>query len=106
MKEIVSLPLGEVTAGMQVAEAVLDAGGHVLVPAAAEVSESMLHGLARREIAEIRVVREVVEDAAASEARRARLARQLDQLFRKAGDGAETRLLYQAILDYRMESGT
>ncbi len=105
MKEIVSVPLSEVCVGMLVAEAVTDAAGHLLVPAGAEISESMLHGLARREIAEIRIVRAVEEDAAASEARRARLAQQLDQLFRKAGEGAETRQLYQAILDYRMGEG-
>lgn len=28
---------------------------------------------------------------------------QLDQLFRQAGNGNETRTLYRAVLDYRME---
>jgi len=105
MKEVVSVPLAEVSIGMVVAEAVTDAAGHLLVPAGAEISESMLHGLARREIAEIRIVRAVEEDAAAREARRARVVQQLDRLFRKAGDGAETRQLYHAMLDYRMRSG-
>lgn len=36
------------------------------------------------------------------EARRSRLIGELDQLFRKAGEGAETRQLYQALLDFRL----
>lgn len=103
MKTIKTLPLGAVSVGMRVAEAVLDTAGQVLVPAGAEINEGILQGLARREIAEIRIECEVEANPAAREAHLAHLASHLDRLFRKAGDGEETRLLYRAVLDYRME---
>lgn len=103
MKRIESVPLAEVAVGMVVAEPVLDSAGRVLVPAGADVSESMLLGLRRRDVAEIRVEREVEEDPAVSEAYRLKLVARLDHLFRQAGEGAETRALQQAVLAYRME---
>lgn len=103
MKTQVSLALAEVEVGMRLAVAVIDEGGHILVPAGVEISDSILHGLQRREVAEIVVEREREEDPAQREERRLRTTAQLDQLFRKAGDGAETRQLYQAILTYRLE---
>lgn len=103
MKTIETLPLDAVDVGMRVAEAVLDASGHVLVQAGAEISESLLLGLVRREIAEIRVEREIEESPADREAHLARQIAHLDRLFRKAGDGAETRALYRAVRDHRME---
>lgn len=103
MKVVETLPLNEAAAGMRLAAAVLDEAGHVLVPAGAELSESMLQGLQRRDVVEVVVEREVEEDPAAQAAYRAKLTAQLDHLFRKAGDADETRALYQAVLDYRME---
>lgn len=103
MKVVETLPLNEAVAGMRLAAAVLDEAGHVLVPAGAELSESMLQGLQRRDVVEVVVEREVEEDPAAQAAYRAKLTAQLDHLFRKAGDADETRALYQAVLDYRME---
>lgn len=98
-----TLAIGDVQPGWRLAVAVIDDTGRVLVPAGAELTESMLHGLKRREIAELLVEREVEEDPAAGQARRARMEEQLDQLFRKAGDGVETRVLYQTLLDFRLE---
>lgn len=103
MKRIESVPLAELAVGMTVAEPVLDSAGRVLVPAGAEVSESMLLGLRRRDVAEVRVEREVDEDPAAREAYRLKLLGRLEHLFRQAGEGAETRALQQAILAFRME---
>lgn len=105
MKICLSLPLAEVTAGMRAAAAVVDAGGQVLVPAGAELSASMLHGLRRREMVEILVECDVEEDPAVREERLRRTTAQLDQAFRKAGNGAETRQLYQAVLAYRLAAG-
>jgi hypothetical protein len=103
MKIVETLPIGEVVPGMYLAQAVMDDGGRVLVPAGAEVSESMLNSLQRRDVAELTVEREVEEDPAEREAFRAKLVEHLDRLFRKAGDAAETRVLYQSILDFRLE---
>lgn len=103
MKVVETLPLSEAVAGLRLAAAVLDGAGHVLVPAGAELSAGILQGLQRREIAEVAVERDVEEDPAAQAACLAKLAAQLDHVFRKAGDSDETRALYQAVLDYRME---
>lgn len=103
MKVLETIAIGDAEPGMRLAEAVADAMGQVLVPAGSELTETMLQGLQRRDITALRVEREVEEDEAAHEARQARVIEQLDRLFRKAGDGAETRQLYQAILDFRLE---
>jgi len=103
MKVLETIAIGDAQPGMRLAEAVADAMGQVLVPAGSELTENMLQGLRRREVATLAVEREIEEDGTAREARRARVVEQLDRLFRKAGDGVETRLLYQAILDFRLE---
>lgn len=105
MKVRALLPLDQVEVGMRVAGAVVDAGGHLLVQAGAEISESLLQGLQRRDIAAIEVEQDVAEDPGQREKRRAEILAQLDQRFRKAGEGWETRQLYQAVLDYRLEVG-
>ena len=105
MKVRTLLPLAEVLVGQRLAEAVLDAAGHVLVPAGTEISESLLQGLRRREVAAVEVEREIEADPAAEENRRAQLALRLDQLFRKAGDGVGTRQLYAAVLDSQLATG-
>jgi len=105
MKVRALLPLDQIVVGMRVAGAVVDAGGHLLVQAGTEISESLLQGLQRRDIAAIEIEQDVLEDPAQLARRRAEISAQLDQRFRKAGEGTETRLLYQAILDYRLETG-
>ena len=104
MRVVDYLALDALVSGMKVAEAVVDKGGNVLVPAGAEITESMLSGLRRREVAGVKVEFEVAEDPALAEARRVATAASLDQIFRKAGDAPETRTLYQAVLNYRLEN--
>lgn len=99
------LGIDELQPGMRLAAALADAGGQVLLPAGAELTESMLQALRRRELADILIEREVEEDPAKVEERRERLKKQLAQLFRKAGDGVETMVLYEAILAFRLERG-
>ena len=48
MRVVDYLALDALVSGMKVAEAVVDKGGSVLVPAGAEITESMLSGLGRR----------------------------------------------------------
>lgn len=103
MKVLEVLALEVVKPGMKIAAAVVDEGGRVLVPVGAEVTEAMLAGLARRDIASIKVEHEVEEDPAARAAHRAVITTRLDRLFRMAGDALATRTLYQAVLAHRME---
>lgn len=103
MKIHQKLPIDQVQPGAELAEPVIDDIGRVLVPSGCELTESILRSLARREIEELCIVQEVEEDAVEREAYRQKLTAELDRLFRKAGEGVETRILYQAILDFRME---
>lgn len=97
------MPVAALQPGQEVAAAVLDAGGRVLLPAGTILSEAAIASLGRREIAAIAVVVEVEEDPAATAARRERVIREVDQVFRRAGEGAATRAMYEAILAHRLE---
>jgi hypothetical protein len=103
MKVTETLPIDALRPGMQLAEALRDERGQVLVPAGCALSESLLLGLQRRGIAELAIEREIDEAPVAREARLKRIGEQLDQLFRLAGDGAETRALYAALFAFRVE---
>lgn len=103
MKRVEELATGALLPGMVVAEPVMDDAGRILIPAGAQLTETTIASLLRRELAAIRVEREVEEDPAETEAYRLGLLERMDHLFRHAGDGEPTRALYQAIFDYRME---
>ena len=103
MKIRETLPISDVLPGMQLADALMDDAGRVLIPAATELTESMLHGLVRRNILELPIERECVEDPAAAQARREKLEETLAHRFRKAGDGARTKSLYRAVFDFSLE---
>ncbi len=45
----------------------------------------------------------VAEIKVSDEVRLTAIKTQLDQLFRQAGNGAETRALYRTLLDFRMD---
>jgi len=89
--------------GMVVAEAVVDEGGRVLIPAGVALSESTIASLVRREVPAVRIEQEVVEDPAQVEAYRQNLRERIDHLFRHAGQSETSRALYQTIFDYRLE---
>ncbi len=103
MKRVEELATGALLPGMVVAEPVVDEAGRVLIPAGAQLSENTIASLVRREVAAVRVEREVAEDPAETEAYRLGLLERMDHLFRHAGDAETTRAMYQAIFDYRME---
>lgn len=103
MKIRETLPIGDALPGMHLADAVIDDAGRVLVPGGAELTESMLQGLIRRDVAELHIEREVEEDTQAAQARRVKVEEVLNHRFRKAGDGTGARSLHQAILDFSLE---
>lgn len=102
MKQRATLPLSELAAGMLVAEPVTDAGGRVLLPAGATISDAILGSLARHEVVEVCVEMEVAEDPAQRAAREAAATASVTALFRHAGEGAATRTLHDAVLAFRM----
>lgn len=98
-----AMPIDDVEPGSRLADSLCDVGGRVLVPAGAELTDRLLEALRRRGIDELVVEREAVIDHEALAALRARIDQRLARRFRKAGDGLETRLLYQAVHDFCLE---
>lgn len=103
MKRQDSIAISEVTEGSVLAMAVHDEAGRLLVPAGVALSISLLQSLQRRQISRLIIEREVVDDPVAAAARLQQVEQQLDQLFRRAGDGLETAALRQAITAFRLE---
>ena len=103
MKRQESIAICEVTVGSVLAMAVHDEAGRLLVPAGVALSISLLQSLQRRQISRLIIEREVVDDPVAAAARLQQVEEQLDQLFRRAGDGLETAALRQAITAFRLE---
>lgn len=103
MKKLEQLTIDQLEPGMRVAVAVVDAAGRVLLPAGAELSESTLASLRRREIESVAVEIEVEDDPAALAAHREKVFGQLEHLFRRAGRADPTGALYQAIAQFRLE---
>lgn len=106
MKKLETLPVEQLAPGMRVASDLADGAGRVLLPAGAELSETTIAGLRRRGIESVAVELEVEEDAAAVEQYRQQALARLDRLFRHAGQGSETRALYEIMARYRMEHRT
>ena len=102
-KTISQIPTDQLVVGQVTAEAVVDAGGRVLLPAGSELTESSLNGLRRRGIETVAVEFVSAADPAEQAVRREHLVAELDHRFRQAGSGQETRTLYAEILAYSLE---
>jgi len=101
-KQVIPLDAAEI--GMQLAEALHDAGGSVLLPAGATLSEATIAGLRRREVETLCVeVAAAPLDDEAKAALRLATEQRLRHLFRHAGDGPTSSAFFQAVLDYRLE---
>lgn len=103
MKRIEEFSAEDLLPGMVVAEAVVDDAGRLLIPAGAQLTESTIASLVRRDLNAIRIEQDYEEDPAKTETYRLDLISRLDHLFRHAGDGEPSRALYQAVFDHRME---
>ena len=86
---------------MRIAAPVTDAGGHVLLPEGASISDAILGSLARHEVTEVCVEFEVAEDPAQRAAREAAASASVAALFRHAGEGGATRALHDAVLAFQ-----
>lgn len=97
------LSLDELLPGAVLAENVHDAAGRVLLRAGAVITEASIDALRRRDIEMVTV--EAVVEARSPEQRaleRSRLEGRLDEAFARAGDGEASRLLRQAILEFKL----
>ena len=104
MSGILHISLEEASAGMQLAEDLLDTAGHVLLPKGAELSAATLVSLSRRGIEHLAVeIPDAPEDV---EGRREAMRQRLLQVFRRSGDDPTTRALLHAILEHREKSSS
>jgi len=91
-------------AGMVLHEAVLDGHGTVLLPAATELTDSMLSSLRRRGVDHVLVVDDSISEEQ-REAERVRVQARLDKMFRHCRNKGASDLLLQRITEYRLGSG-
>lgn len=101
------LPLDELAAGMVLATGVCDAGGSLLLPKGATLTEVAIKGLRRREIGEVCIEFVALAeppDGAALALMRQGAGERVHHLFRHAGKDAVGQAFFQTVLDYRLES--
>lgn len=89
--------------GMVLGADIQDAHGATLLAAGTVLGEMHITSLRRRGVEQVPI--EVLETLSEveREARREAVRDRLGHLFRHAGDGEADRVLYQAILEYRLE---
>lgn len=98
-----SLPLGQAAAGMRLAMDLRDGSGATLLAAGSELSGALLNALGRRGIERVVVIDESAMAGEDREARSEAIRTRLAHLFRRAGGSEADRLLFEALLDYRLE---
>jgi len=103
MTRLHTLALDQVTPGMVLGADIHDAHGATLLSAGTELSESHLASLRRRAVRQAVIeVREILSEAE-REVRREEIRARLRHLFRHTGEGEADRVLYQTLLEYRLE---
>jgi len=97
--------LDDASAGMVLAEALLDAHGAVLLPPGAVLSDSTLNSLRRRGVPSCSVlVPPEPETAEQAAARRQQCLERLQHLFRRSAETEATGELLRLLADYRSRS--
>lgn len=93
------LSLEKISAGMVLADDLLDKQGHVLLPAGISLTDNMLKSLAHHEVHQVSILMDVVDDINLPSPQE-KLAR-LEQLFRITPRSAATESLYVYLKNYR-----
>ena len=94
------LPLSKVSAGMVLADNLLDKVGQVLLPAGVTLTDAMLRSIAHHEIHQLSVEAAPISEQEEMELRQKQLLR-VEKLFRHAPATEPASLLKAYILDYR-----
>ena len=99
-----TVPLDQVLPGSVLGDNVQDEAGRVLLRAGAVISESALEALRRRAVEQ--VVLDVVEKPSPEQfaLEKVRLETRLESAFRRAGQSEANRQLWQAILEFKLET--
>ena len=102
----VVVDLDQASAGMVLAEPLLDAHGAVLLPEGAVLSDSTLSSLRRRGVERCSVLPppEPEEDPAVAAARREQCLQRLQHMFRHSAQTEATGELLRLLADYRSRS--
>ncbi|MBC3871320.1 hypothetical protein [Undibacterium oligocarboniphilum] len=99
------LPLSKVTAGMILAENLLDKVGHILLPAGTVLTDSMLRSISNHHITQLCLEKEAPSAEDAEQLMEKRLLR-LTKLFRKQSDGIEPANTLRRYVQVYRERGT
>lgn len=103
MTRMHTLALDRVTPGMVLGADIQDVHGATLLAAGTALSDSHLASLQRRDVRQAVIeVRENLSEAE-RDALRVEVGARLRYLFRRTGEGEIDRVLYQTILEYRLE---
>jgi hypothetical protein len=98
-----TLPLEQAMPGMVLASDVLDAHGAILLTAGSELGESQLASLRRRGVPQVTIAGGQALSEEEMAARAVAVRTRLDHLFRGDGRGEPDHLLYQTLLEFRLE---
>lgn len=101
------LPVASISAGMILADELLDKLGHVLLPAGTKLTQNMLNAMEHHDVHQLSIVIEETDE----EKQEAQLARQkkrerLNLVFRHAPYDEPTSILQSYIVKYREEPAT
>lgn len=103
MTNLHTLALDRVAPGMVLGADIRDAHGATLLAAGTELNETHLASLRRRDVRQAVIEEREILSEAEREARREEIRARLRHLFRRAGEGEADRMLYQTLLEYRLE---
>ncbi|MFZ6689571.1 hypothetical protein ACO0K0_17645 [Undibacterium sp. SXout11W] len=99
------IALAKATEGMVLADDLLDKVGHVLLPAGAKLTASILNSLAHHHIQQLCVEKEVVDKQEMETERQYKLSR-IEYLFRLQPDQEPANSLKQYLIHYREGNAT
>lgn len=95
--------LDEIEPGVQLAAAVSDSAGGVLLAAGTELTASLIASLQRRGISHVPVAVQICSDELS--AQQEKIRNRIGWLFRNGGDDPLMSRLREAVLEYRLEEG-
>ncbi len=100
---IKKMPVSLAQSGMKLGEPVLDNHGRILLAEGSELDEDKLNGLRRHDILCIAILDEDIRSEDELVKARQQATEHVNALFRKIDRSANQELLYQMILEHRLE---
>lgn len=98
-----TLPLELAQPGMRLGTDIRDDQGAILLASGSKLTKPLLAALHRRGVSQVSVAEAEAPTEAEREAGRDAIRARLTYLFRRAGEAEADRILFEAMLDYRLE---